>query len=355
MPFTIAESSADFNRFTGYHHAQDATALHPFVPRLPPTRESNEARLAPLLAIQVTLFPNSGICIAAIFAHVAADGRSFNHFMKSWASIFRSGRVLTRPVFVRDEIKVKDPCGLESIFLKEWWSWASNWEEEDESPILEIIPNKVRSTFVLTRAHIERLKNWVSRSYINQDQLHVSTFVVTCALAWTCLMKSQRSKKIQNQDDSCYFCFVGDCRNREEFAIPGTYFGNCLAICFVAVKMSELVSEEGILSAAKAIGQRVRDFENGALRGAENWMNDWKEKSEGVVTVAGSPKLGVYETDFGWGRPRKSEVAQIDASSCIYIGDSRDEEGGVEIGVALTKSEMEAFGSFYEEALNFTI
>lgn len=358
MPFTVAESSAEFNGLIGYH-ARDATDLHPFIPRLPPTRVSNEVRLAPLLAIQITLFPNSGICIAVTFAHIAADGRSFNHFMKSWASIFRSGQNLTRPVFARDEIKVKDTCGLESILLNDWWSWASKWEE-DMSSTHDIISNKVRSTFVLSEAHIKKLKDWVLRSYINQGDLHVSTFVVTCALAWTCLIKCQEKrsgKKIQDNDDLYYFCFVGDCRNREKFAIPATYFGNCLAICFVAIKKIAFLAEDGILEAAKAIGNRVKEFESGALRGAENWMRDWKEISETgrLVAVAGSPKLGVYETDFGWGRPRKSEVGHIEASSNIYIGDCRDEEGGVEIGVALTKSEMEAFGCFYEEALNSII
>lgn len=68
--------------------------------------------------------------------HVEADGRSFNHFMKAWASIFRSGRnsaefclEKSMPWFDRNAIKEKDPCGLESMFCNECLCWASNWDE----------------------------------------------------------------------------------------------------------------------------------------------------------------------------------------------------------------------------------
>ncbi|XVF01893.1 hypothetical protein REPUB_Repub04eG0128000 [Reevesia pubescens] len=361
LPFTVAESSADFDRTIG-SHARDVKDLHPFVPELPPARVLNNTRVVPLLALQVTLFPNSGICIGATFCHVAADGRSFNHFIKAWASILRSGgnsaACLEKsvPCFDRNVIKEKDPCGLESIFLNEWWTWASNWEE-DKVPVHDIFANKVRATFVMGRDDIGRLKRCVLNQCMKKnksEQLRASTFVVTCALVWTCLIKAQElsGNEKAEDDEFCYFNFVADCRNRPEFAIPETYFGNCLAICFVRMKRSELLGENGILAATKAIGNRVEEFENGALRGAEKWITNWKEISEtcNLVMVSGSPKLLVYETDFGWGKPKKTEVVQIDASGAIYLGESRD-EGGVEIGLALSRAEMEAFNDFFEQGL----
>jgi hypothetical protein len=36
---------------------------------------SCEKQLLPLLAVQITVFPSSGICIGLAYQHVAADGR----------------------------------------------------------------------------------------------------------------------------------------------------------------------------------------------------------------------------------------------------------------------------------------
>ncbi|XP_022727070.1 coumaroyl-CoA:anthocyanidin 3-O-glucoside-6''-O-coumaroyltransferase 1-like [Durio zibethinus] len=362
VPFTLAESSADFDRTIGYH-ARDVKDLHPFVPQLPPARVLNKTRVVPLLALQVTVFPNSGICIGATFCHVAADGRSFNHFMKAWASILRSGGNSAAcpeksvPFFDRNLIKEKDPCGLESMFLNEWWTWASDWEE-DKLPAHDILAHKVRASFVMDRGVIDRLKRYVLNQCVKKsesEQLRASTFVVTCALVWTCLIKAQELSGSENLEDDefHYFCFVADCRNRPEFAIPETYFGNCLAICFVRMKRSELLGENGVLAATIAIGNRVGELENGALRGAEKWITNWKEISETghLVTVSGSPRLRVYETDFGWGKPKKTEVVQIDVSGSICLGECRDEEGGIEISLALHRDEMEVFNGFFEQGL----
>ena len=96
IPFTIVESTMDFDQIIG-DQAGDVTGLHAFVPKWPPTRVTSDGKLVvPLLALQVVVFPNSGICIGTKFCHVVADGMAFNHFMKSWASIFRSRENMAR-------------------------------------------------------------------------------------------------------------------------------------------------------------------------------------------------------------------------------------------------------------------
>lgn len=63
---TIAESSqaSDFDYLTGNGY-RDANEFYPFVPDLPEPRIDSESgfRKISLLAIQITLFPDSGICI----------------------------------------------------------------------------------------------------------------------------------------------------------------------------------------------------------------------------------------------------------------------------------------------------
>ncbi|KAE8664061.1 Detected protein of unknown function [Hibiscus syriacus] len=255
---------------SGYH-ARDVRDLHPFVLDLPHATVQNNTRGQPLMALQVTEFPNSGICIGAAFGHAVADGRSFHHFMKSWASIFRSAgnSAPAMPVLDRGVVQEKRPLWAFVSFLK---------------PVVEL--------------H-------------GAEPQRASIFVVACALVWTSLVKTQKlslsSSLNHHQDDEFYyFGFVGDCRNRPELAIPSAYFGNCLAMCITRLMGSELVGENGVFAATKATGNRVEQFKNGALKGAENWITNWIEISETgrLSTVAGSPKLRDYDIDFGWGKPK---------------------------------------------------
>lgn len=319
--------------------------------------DDNNQVISPLLALQVTIFPEQGICIGIKFCHVVADGMSSNNFMKSWAFMLKAkGRSLSSlPCYNRDLIK--DPNGLETIFLEQWWAWRSNLKVQDTITPTSTTPleDKLRITLVIGRCDAERMKKCVLiQSKQESRSLHLSTFVVTCAFTWACLIKSKDGYNQGDDDQVHHFSFVADCRNRDEFLdVPVTYFGNCLAVCYVSAKKGELVGENGVVVAAKAIGNRVKELENGVLRGADKWMSNWNELSQmgNLVTVSGSPKLRVYETDFGWGRPRKSELVHIDESGAISLNECRDEEGGVEVGLALPKVEMEAFIHLFELGL----
>lgn len=61
VSFTVAESTADFTQLVT-DSPQDVRNWHPLVPQLPsPLTSEDGTRLFPLMAIQVTVFPNSGL------------------------------------------------------------------------------------------------------------------------------------------------------------------------------------------------------------------------------------------------------------------------------------------------------
>ncbi|GMJ06440.1 hypothetical protein like AT1G03940 [Hibiscus trionum] len=349
VTFTVAESTADFDHVVA-DYPRDVKCLHPFVPQLPPAHVTEDGvRVLPTLAFQVTVFPNSGICIGSIYCHAVGDGKSFMHFMRSWTSVFRSGGDLaclenSLPLFNRDVIK--DPFGLESVQLKNYWRWVSSCGE-NSAPTA----GKVRATFVLSRAHAERLKHLVTA--VDTEQLHISTFVVTCAFIWVCLIKSKESVTDDDDDKFYYFLFAFDGRNRLEFPVPATYFGNCLQPCVTDVKKSELTGEDGIVLAAKAFGKTIKEMGSRGLRWGEHWASTIIERAKtGRLTpLAGSPKLRVYDTDFGWGRPCKVELTHIDHDGAISMTESRDGQGGTEVGLALNKNQMDEFVTVFEQNL----
>ncbi|XP_059452638.1 anthocyanin 5-aromatic acyltransferase-like [Corylus avellana] len=350
IPLTIAESTADnFHHLAG-HHPRDIKHFAHLVPNFPPTQiTSTDTFVFPLLSIQVTLFPNAGICVTVTTRHVI-DGRIRSLFMKSWASVSKArggddDSSCLRPFYDRDVIK--DPNGVMAVFLAEYFRVRSTWEK-DTSNADVFHGDNVKATYVLNGANMEFLK----------DKYNFSSFVVTCAFIWVCRMKTEfhegDTTKPVDDDELCYLAFPADCRNRLKFPVPSTYFGNCLASCKAAAKRSELVGEEGFVVAAKAIAREISRMKSRPLEGAEKWMEDRKNLIRAgngrVLAVGGSPSFNDYGTDFGWGKPKKFEL--INHPIFISVADCRDEDGALEVGVVLrSRAAMDTFSSIFEQSL----
>ncbi|GMI74130.1 hypothetical protein like AT1G03940 [Hibiscus trionum] len=359
IPFVVTESDADFNHLTS-NHARHAQELQTLAPNLPPSTtefsDGTDARKQlPLMAIRITVFPNAGFSIGIAFCHVAADGKAFTHFTKSWASACKSQgdlRFLDNippPDHNRDS--VPDPRRISSVFVEQYREFISNFAGHVINQT-----DKVRVTYRISRANVEALKKLIGTKNDEAEaaeQLRLSTFVVTCAYVWVCLTKVEASGSPSDDDTFCNFLFSADCRHR--LKLPPEYFGNCLQPCIISAKMGELVGENGILVAAKAIGRAVTELDKGVLTEAEKWIPRTREAfstSKYNVIAVGSPKLLVYETDFGWGRPRKTEVAHIDSSGAFALAESREPVlGGVEIGFAPSPTQLPKFKAVFEDGL----
>ncbi|TKY48818.1 Coumaroyl-CoA:anthocyanidin 3-O-glucoside-6''-O-coumaroyltransferase 1 [Spatholobus suberectus] len=329
LSFAVAESTADFTLLTS-DSPQDVRNWHPLVPTLSPPRvEQDGTRVFPLMAIQVTILPNSGFSICLTFNHLAGDGKSLHHFVKFWASLCKTRGDMASleaslPLPSHERDRVKDPKGLKLIYFQELERRESR-SMEFAGLVRDVSTNKVRFTVSLSREQVEKLKKWVSlkcASYTS-GTLHISTFVVTCSLIWVCIIGSEESQGgcvAQNGDELCYLVFLADCRDHLEFSLPLTRV--------------RLVGENGIVGVANAIERQIRDLKSDALRNAETLMSDYRElgkPGKSVLVVAGSPKLSVYQTDFGWGKPKKSDAAHIESSGSISLSDCRDEKGGIEL------------------------
>ncbi|XP_057978681.1 malonyl-coenzyme A:anthocyanin 3-O-glucoside-6''-O-malonyltransferase-like [Malania oleifera] len=345
VPLTFAESSGDFHHLCG-HSSRNAADFHPLVPQLLPS--SRDPHTIPLLAVQITLFPGAGVSIGLAFHHAAGDGRTFDNFMKTWAAICRSdGEVTVLPS--HDRSLIIDRRGLEGILLKQWRDSPGNYTKRTQ------VRDMVRATCVVGPTDMDKIKRWIITQKSNSAQLLLSNYVVTCAFVWVCLAKAKAEGKNEKMstEGPVFFGFVAGGLARLDYPIPATYFGNCVAFGRATVKMGELVGGDGVVAAAKAIGSSIEKLNRGVLEGAERWIPDWELMvgSELHMTVSGSPKVGLYEMDFGWGRPKKIEDISIDGMGAISLTESREIKGGIEIGLVLKRATMYAFTSFFEEGL----
>ncbi|CAN1844034.1 Coumaroyl-CoA:anthocyanidin 3-O-glucoside-6''-O-coumaroyltransferase 1 [Linum perenne] len=365
VSFTVAESTTlDFNQAAS-DSPNDVELLHPLLPKLPPPESKPDGTtVSNLLALKVTLFPGSGFCIGFEFRHVAADGIAFNHFVKSWAAISKSGGAVDNiesSAPCHDKELIKENRVLEDAFLDSFWSFKSPWDEES---IRRGFAGKVRATFSISADRISRMKAFVTDKGNEFTKLKPSqpatAFAVTSAFIWSSLIKSAVSAgggdgdSDDVDDDKIYtYYFFADCRGRIEPKVPATYFGNCLIGVEVSLRRKDLVGDGGFGIATEEIAAKIEEMER-PLKDAENWFTDLgKIFTLGkAVSVAGSPKFRAYETDFGWGRPRKYGPVHIDFSGSVYFSDPRDvERGGIEFGIALKKEEMDVFIAGFEQQL----
>ena len=366
LSFTVAESSpADFTLLTS-DSPRDSYDWQPLAPVLPSQRTSHDGTCEfPLMAIQVTMIPNSGFSICVIFDHVAGDGRTLHHFMKFWASVCKAKGDLNFPGSVPlplyDRDIVKDPKGLMHVYVQEMRNSALQ-NKHFGGFLRGVYADKVRAAFMFSREQAEKLKKWVSLKCNSSGTLHISTFVVTCSLIWVCMLKSEQKEEEGNNyvtkgyfDEPCNIGFSADCHNHPQFSLPSNYFGNCLIPLITRLKRGELVEQNGIVAAANAIEKKIRDFKSDALRWAETTMSDirgLRKSGQSLVVIVGSPKLTAYNTDFGWGKPIKSEVVNLDSVRTVSLTDCRDQEGGIQVGMVLERIRMNNFTSILEEHLS---
>ncbi|KAL6536875.1 hypothetical protein OROHE_012459 [Orobanche hederae] len=348
LTLTIAECSSDFNHLTG-DHPRVADEFYDCVPQLPPAKHSPNDVVFPVLALQITLFPDHGLCLGFTNHHAIGDASTIVRFIKAWASVSKSGGdeklIDDKLLPYYDRTSVEDPEGLDKIY----WNLIKR-SRAVESPPISFPLSKLRRTFVLTKDDVQKLKNSILKKRQGE---HITTFTVTCALVWACLVKAE-TEEVED-DEPEYFGFAADCRGRLKPPLPVEYFGNCLAFVKAETKHGLLKGNEGFLFAAECIGKAIQKTvynEKGILDGAENWPLEFgKLIGKRLFGVAGSPRFDLYDVDYGWGKPKKFESASIDRDTSMSLCKSRDIEGGLEIGLSRPQKNLDAFAAILSEQL----
>ncbi|XP_047160369.1 phenolic glucoside malonyltransferase 1-like [Vigna umbellata] len=375
----LAESEADFDHALD-NAPKDASESRFLVPHL----ESSDSH-ASVMALQITLFPNRGFAIGITTHHAVLDGKSSTIFIKAWASLCKTNDDYSEsspslapelePFFDRTVIKTPSELGFNASLDIAELATKNIPGENSDSRCLKLLPfpprleDEVRGTFVLTGADLGRLKNRVlskwdsvdtveaesnSNSTICSKQTKVSTFVLTCAYAFVCIAKAWNGVE---KDKNKFACgFIVDCRARLEPPIPENYFGNCVWGKMVVDKPSAFIEKEGFVIIAKSIHSKIKEIlDKGVFHEADLVASRYAAMAEQGVQMlgtAGSNRFGVYENDFGWGKPSKVEIASVDRALTIGLAENRDEKVGVEFGIVLKRPVMELFATLFRGGLS---
>ncbi|KAG6432377.1 hypothetical protein SASPL_103953 [Salvia splendens] len=356
---TFAESNgdpADFDYLSG-NQPREADDFHLFVPKLPESVTDSESgcRKFPLLAIQVTHFPEIGIVIGVTNHHVAGDASSIVGFLKAWSSTAKlGGEAEFAPPFY-DRSVLKDPTGRREIY----WNQMQSLKFGESKPGGILPTNKVRATFILQKTDIEKLKKVVMEREPDSNSIHISSFTVTIAYFWSCVDRStaEAGEEEIGDEDAEFFGFAVDARSRTDPPQPAAYFGNCVGFVVAESRHGVIRGEEGFQAAAKVVGEVIRDKVNKKgelLSDADEWLVKFAPVLRSrAFGVAGSPKFDVYGVDFGWGKAVKYEAVSIDGDPNLSLSlcRSRDFERGLELGISMSKRAVDAFATAFYHGL----
>ncbi|XP_047937809.1 anthocyanidin 3-O-glucoside 6''-O-acyltransferase-like [Salvia hispanica] len=340
LSLVIATSDDDFSHVVS-NHPKPAADFHQLVAQMPAAVYSSDEIKFSALAIQLTLFPNQGICIGFTHHHSICDATTLNAFLHMWASINNSNVIEQLPFYGRDS--VQDSTKLTMI----------HWDKmKTNRPTVSLAPpspsDKVRATFHLSNPQIEKLKRWVA---IKKPSIgRPSSFVVACAYLWSCLAKSEVDK--DDDDETQYLCSPVNCRGRLDPPLPENYFGNCSIQLIAASSHGKLKGNDGFVAAAEAVAGAVKIAVKSS-RVSEFYENRSEILSElkgkRVVWVAGSTKVDQHGADYGWGRAVKYECIHTDFNGAVHLCKGR--QGGIDMGFSMPKPNIFSFASIFNKYL----
>uniref|UniRef100_A0A6N2N4E5 3-hydroxy-3-methylglutaryl coenzyme A reductase n=1 Tax=Salix viminalis TaxID=40686 RepID=A0A6N2N4E5_SALVM len=353
VSLTVAESNnaADFDDLSS-NEMHDAIVSHPYVPRL-----SASDKKVPVLALQITLFPNKGFSIGCAVHHAALDGKSSILFMKAWAHLCKNSSCLLPAELIPffDRTAFQDPEGIDIECLNSRSSSMNQADGGSDSnarslkpiPPTEVEPNSARATFNFSREDIRKLRERILSQLDkvsdrkDAEPIHLSSFAITLSYALVCLVKARGLKS----DEKMMFGFAADCRARLDPPIPTNYSGNCISFCADVLIAGPAMQDDGILFVARKVSELIKGIEKTTLEVEKDKVEKFMvpDLDAPLVGVAGSARFEVYGVDFGWGRPKNVEVTSIDRTGAISMAESKADSGGVEIGLVLKKDVMGIF------------
>ncbi|XP_023522705.1 malonyl-CoA:anthocyanidin 5-O-glucoside-6''-O-malonyltransferase-like, partial [Cucurbita pepo subsp. pepo] len=270
-----------------------------------------------ILIIRITLFPKSGFSIGIITNHVVSDAKTSTMFFKSWASICSTlyntnnknlptlSSELT-PCF--DRTFATDPNGLHTLYVKSFEIFVTNPKEV-------ISDDVVYATFELTRIDIEKVRRRVVATSSSTPR-RLTTFMLAFSLVSTCILLYGVFSMAESRN--------GDGGVELGIALPPQAMDKFCSI------FSETVISDDVVYATFEL-TRI-DIE--------------KVRRRVVATSSSTPRrLTTFMLAFSL------------VSTCILLygvfsmAESRNGDGGVELGIALPPQAMDKFCSIFSETV----
>ncbi|KAL0774308.1 hypothetical protein Bca101_039459 [Brassica carinata] len=299
VSLTVAETDADFSFLSG-DGLRPATDHRPLVPELKIFDDS-----ATLLSVQVTLFPKQGFCMGIASHHSVNDGATSEMFIKSWDHICRL-----------QQHTINVPSGLESKMV-EFVSSGDKFKTLKPTPS-ELSPDVVHPARAATEQSNLWLTNPTNRLLARAAVTENPQRIYPVRNRWQ-LQTSPREKVLCPR-----VCLRVDLCGESAWRLPEQ---KQYVLGWFQYEARAFLKDDGFVKAVEILSDSVKGL---ASQGIESLFEDYVEGTKKIKpgeqfgSVAGLTRLGINGTDFGWGRPVKTEFVSIDRSGSFSMLGRRD-------------------------------
>ena len=349
VAFTVAEHDGvgvGVDELADTDEPREVARIATFVPELP--------KGGAVLALQVTVLPpdRRGLALGVTVHHSACDGVSSTHFLHTWAAACAGDRVLPEPPVI-DRTIIRDRNDMYDAFA----SPASEAKHAFDSPD---VAGKLLATFTLSRQQLQNVKDAVAGEAARRGVAppRCTSLVATLGLTWLCFRRAGPDGEDGPRGDGrAHLVVPGDHRARLEPRVPEKYLGNCIGPGFATAHETELATTtttaDGLFTACAAVAAGIDE----AVRGEPTYWERWVERiteacaDDMSLSVAGSTRFGVYDMDFGFGRPAMVDVVSVAKTDAMSVAEDRSGSGGIEVGIALSPARMERFRRWLADAI----
>ncbi|KAF8019576.1 hypothetical protein BT93_G0305 [Corymbia citriodora subsp. variegata] len=290
----------------------------------------------PLVVIQVNMFEGGGLVIGLRFTHKIGDLYTMAMFITSWAAACRGDTDAT----------VYPSFHLSSLFPVK------------ESVAHNLPPPRIgNEEFVLSRFRFSgnsllKLKA-LARDDANdlmRNDSQPSRVEVVSALISRALVDIDRKK--HGEQSTSVICMTLHLREKMNLAIPANSCGNLYAMMFARPDQNTATKSKlnfngmvnvmrGMISDAKIKYSTVADREEFCSMAGDSltkFTTMVSASEECLIPFTSWCRFGLYENDFGWGKPILISSTSPKFRSMILIED--EESGGINAWITLDKDEM---------------
>ncbi|KAJ7957628.1 Transferase [Quillaja saponaria] len=323
-----------------YIEARASTLLSTFLqqpdclilPQLVPIEtEYEDLIMGFLLLIQVTFFACGGCAIGISASHRLIDATSKTSFIKRWTGISCGAREVVQPDF---NIALSHFPPIESFAV--------------QSQVEKKHPKSVSKRYVFDASKIEELRATAASSTVPRP----NRVEAVMAFIWKCSMRASNLSNSNSPKRYVLFQTV-NMRKRVVPPLPQNSFGNLIApLCIQCTDESRTELKDLVAETRKRIGEFREHFAqrpNGRdhaiqvicepSKKAEAIMRDDSIKPSIFTSLC---NFGLYDADFGWGKPIWVSIPPPKHSIVTTFVDTRGVDG-IETWVSLTEEDMVFF------------
>ncbi|XP_071718311.1 epi-neemfruitin B 7-O-acetyltransferse L7AT-like [Rutidosis leptorrhynchoides] len=286
-----------------------------------------------VLGIQINIFNCGGIGISTSMSHKIMDFHTYKVFMKAWAAAVRGAQETISPSFMASEIFPNDPSLEYSIPS-------------------ELTTNTTISTkrFVFDPKSVAALKAKLAQCTLPVER-EPTRMEATTALIWKVAAKASSTVTPFSPQSPYALLSIVNLLKKASPPLTENAIGNITvlvsAVCFpesqpdlatLTGELRESMASANLDYIESLKGEKRTESILGRLNGLSNLAN-----IQGDFIMASSVlNSGIYELDFGWGKPIWFNVLNTGNASLVFLTDTH-KRGGVEATVSLSPDKMKIF------------